>query len=176
MEYISEKTKQKIYDLVSAQFQLNRYFDRAMSVLDTKFAMNKFVLLAHPKLAHIYPLVADEYSDILIRWNYPVIYDTTYRDDTEYASPMEFFEGQLERHLLIYDLINESITVAIENKDTNVEVDLKHLLRQWNRFIGQSYLLRDKAKSANGNWAMFDGFSEQYVNLVFDPLEKVVGG
>ena len=32
MGYISEKTKQKIYELVTAQFQLNRYFDSAMSV------------------------------------------------------------------------------------------------------------------------------------------------
>lgn len=170
MELIKEETKKKIEELVAAQFQLNRYFDRAMSVLDTKFAMNNFVGLAHPKLAHIYPLVADEYADILIRYNYPVVYLTTVKDDTDYASPMEFFEGQLERHILIYELIRDAIKVALKNDDYNVETDLKHLLRQWNRFIGQSYLLRDKALSVNGNWAMFDGFAEQYVNLVFNPL------
>ena len=172
MGYISEKTKQKIYELVTAQFQLNRYFDRAMSVLDTKFALNNFVSLAHPKLAHIYPLVADEYADILIRWNYPVVYDTTFRDATDYSNPMEFFDGQLERHLLIYELIRESIKVASGNDDYNVEADLKHLLRKWNRFVGQSYLLRDKAVSVNGNWAMFDGFAEKYVNLVFEPRKQ----
>ena len=172
MEYISTQTKGKIEELISAQFQLNRYWDRAMSVLDTKFAMNHFVELAHPRLAHIYPLEADLYADILLRWNYPVVYDTTFKDDTDYASPMEFFEGQLERHLLIYQLIRDSIKVALENNDYNVEADLKHLLRRWNKFIGQSYLLRDKAASVNNNWALFDGFAEQYVNLVFDPLEK----
>lgn len=172
MDYISAQTKGKVEELISAQFQLNRYWDRAMSVLDTKFALTKFVSLAHPKLAHIYPLVADEYADILIRWNYPVVYDTTFKDDSDYSSPMEFFEGQLERHLLIYELIRDAIKVALENEDYNVEADLKHLLRQWNRFVAQSYLLRDKAASVNGNWAMFDGFAEQYVTLVFGPLEN----
>lgn len=172
MEYISVQTKQKVEELISAQFQLNRYFDRAMSVLDIKFALNHFVELAHPRLAHIYPLEADLYADILLRWNYSVVYDTTYRDDSDYSSPMEFFEGQLERHLLIYELLKEAIKVAIDNNDYNVEADLKHLLRRWNVFVGQAYLLRDKALSVKDNWALFDGFAEQYVKILFEPLEK----
>lgn len=158
---IHDSTKLKIEELQTAMFQCNKYWDRAMSVMSVKNAMQHFVSLAHPKIAHAYFFYADFFGDILSRYNITTIYDTVYREDKD-ISPLEYFSKNLENNLLVYDLFVQSIDVAIENKDYNVKVDLDRLLRVFNRFIDQAYLLYDKYVSTN-NDAIFDGFADNYI-------------
>ena len=73
--------------------------------------------------------------------------------------------------LIIYYLFafcnfKKSIKEALDNGDYNVEADLKHLLRMWNKFMAQAILLRDKAQVyGESNKAMFDGFADQFYIL-----------
>ncbi len=111
------------------------------------------------------PLVADQLSDILLRYNIPPKYYETKRDTREYGSMLEFFNVNLNEHIQTYELLKEAINTATVNGDLNVESDLKKILRMWNKFMSQAILLRDKAEVYKDNLAMFDGFCDQFYIL-----------
>ena len=111
------------------------------------------------------PLLADQISDILLRYNIPQKYYKTKRDTREYGSMLEFFNVNLNEHIQTYELLKEAINTATVNGDLNVESDLKKILRMWNKFMSQAILLRDKAEVYKDNLAMFDGFCDQFYIL-----------
>lgn len=112
------------------------------------------------------PLLADKFSDILLRYNISPKYYETKRDERTYATMLDFFNTNLNEHIETYELIKSAINVATVNGDINVEADLKELLRIWNKFMSQAILLRDKAQVyGENNKAMFDGFCEQFYIL-----------
>lgn len=111
------------------------------------------------------PLLADQFADILLRYNIAPKYYETKRDVREYNSMIDFFNVNLNEHIETYELIKSAIDTATINGDLNVESDLKRLLRIWNKFMSQAILLRDKAEIYKDNLAMFDGFAEQFYIL-----------
>ena len=116
--------------------------------------------------AHLMPLLADKFSDILLRYNISPKYYETKRDERTYSTMLDFFNTNLNEHIETYELIKSAINVATVNGDINVEADLKSLLRIWNKFMSQAILLRDKAQVyGENNKAMFDGFCEQFYIL-----------
>lgn len=163
---ISDTTIENINLIIQAMFNHNRSWDRALGVLGVDFAFDNFVKVFHTGLAHLYPLVADNFSDILLRYNIAPKYYETKSDTRTYVTMLDFFQTNLEEHEATYELIKKSIKEALDNGDYNVEADLKHLLRMWNRFIAQAILLRDKAQVyGEDNKAMFDGFADQFYIL-----------
>ena len=176
MEYkISENTIKNIEELQTSYFQLNKYWDRFMSVADTKFAMKNFVRLAHPRIAHAYFFASDLFGDILSKYNIPTVYDTVYREDKDFTSVGEGLEGNLERNLMIVDLFNAAIEEAVKNGERQVSVELSKLMRLHNEFVDQAYLLVDKYKSCR-NDCLFDGFAEQYVLRLDEKVTQISEG
>lgn len=162
---ISEETIEKINLLIQAMFNHNRTLDRFLGWADAKWSFVTFSKIFHSKYAHLMPLMADQFSDILLRYNIPPKYYETKRDTREYGSMIEFFNTNLNEHIETYELIKDAINTATVNGDLNVESDLKRLLRIWNKFMSQAILLRDKAEIYKDNLAMFDGFAEQFYIL-----------
>ena len=162
---ISTETEEKINLLIQAMFNHNRTWDRFLGVASVNFVLDNFVRIFHGGLAHKYPLFADEFSDILLRYNIAPKYYETKRDIRDYANMLDFFETNLKEHEETYNLIKEAINTAVVNGDLNVEADLKQLLRIWNKFMEQAILLRDKAEVYKDNVALFDGFAEQFYIL-----------
>ena len=111
------------------------------------------------------PLLADQISDVLLRYNIPPKYYETKRDTREYGSMLEFFNVNLNEHIQTYELLKEAINTATVNGYLNVESDLKKILRMWNKFMSQAILLRDKAEVYKDNLAMFDGLCDQFYIL-----------
>lgn len=160
---ITENTKKELDLLVQRMFILNRFFDRAMSVLSVKFAMNKFVSLAHPKLAHRYPILADEIAEMQERYNVSTIYLETPKDDTDYQSPKDFFARNLKEHVTSYEMIKNAISIANSNKDYNVEKELNHFMVEFNKYMEQAILWSDKVSMLkNEDWFVFDYMSNSF--------------
>lgn len=173
MEYrISNESIMNIQKLQTAYFQLNKYWDRYMSWIDTKFAMKNFVRLAHPHIAHAYFFASDIFGDILTKYNIPTIYDTVHREDSEFNSVGEGLNGNLERNLIIVDMFNEAIEVAVRNGERQVSSELGKLFRLHNKFVDQAYLLVDKYNACK-NDCLFDGFADQYVMPLDEYVNKV---
>lgn len=162
---ISEETIEKINLLIQAMFNHNRTLDRFLGWADSQWSFVNFSKVYHDGYAHLMPLLADKFSDILLRYNIAPKYYETKRDTREYNTMLDFFNTNLNEHIQTYELIKEAINTATVNGDLNVESDLKRLLRIWNKFMSQAILLRDKAEVYKDNLAMFDGFCEQFYIL-----------
>lgn len=162
---IAEETIEKINLLIQAMFNHNRTLDRFLGWADSQWSFVTFSKVFHEKYAHLMPLLADQFSDILLRYNIAPKYYETKKDVREYSSMIDFFNVNLNEHIETYELIKSAIDTATINGDLNVESDLKRLLRIWNKFMSQAILLRDKAEIYKDNLAMFDGFAEQFYIL-----------
>lgn len=162
---IAEETIEKINLLIQAMFNHNRTLDRFLGWADSQWSFVTFGKVFHEKYAHLMPLLADQFADILLRYNIAPKYYETKRDVREYNSMIDFFNVNLNEHIETYELIKSAIDTATINGDLNVESDLKRLLRIWNKFMSQAILLRDKAEIYKDNLAMFDGFAEQFYIL-----------
>ena len=163
---ISDTTIENINLIIQAMFNHNRTLDRFLCYSDAEWAFTHFNSVYHQGYAHLMPLVADKFSDILLRYNIAPKYYETKSDTRTYTTMLDFFQTNLEEHEATYELIKKSIEEALDNGDYNVEADLKHLLRMWNKFMAQAILLRDKAQVyGENNKAMFDGFADQFYIL-----------
>lgn len=162
---IAEETIEKVNLLIQAMFNHNRTLDRFLGWADSQWSFVTFSKVFHEKYAHLMPLLADQFADILLRYNIAPKYYETKRDVREYNSMIDFFNVNLNEHIETYELIKSAIDTATINGDLNVESDLKRLLRIWNKFMSQAILLRDKAEIYKDNLAMFDGFAEQFYIL-----------
>lgn len=163
---ISDETVEKINLIIQAMFNHNRTWDRFLGVAGVDWAFDNFVKVFHTKLAHLYPLLGDLVADILLRYNIAPKYYETHSDTRTYSTMMDFFNTNLNEHIQTYELIKSAIDIATVNGDLNVEADLKHFLRIWNRFMNQAILLKDKAQLyGENNKAMFDGFADQFYSL-----------
>ena len=162
---IAEETIEKINLLIQAMFNHNRTLDRFLGWADSQWSFVTFSKVFHEKYAHLMPLLADQFADILLRYNIAPKYYETKRDVREYNSMIDFFNVNLNEHIETYELIKSAIDTATINGDLNVESDLKRLLRIWNKFMSQAILLRDKAEIYKDNLAIFDGFAEQFYIL-----------
>ena len=143
---IAEETIEKINLLIQAMFNHNRTLDRFLGWADSQWSFVTFSKVFHEKYAHLMPLLADQFADILLRYNIAPKYYETKRDVREYNSMIDFFNVNLNEHIETYELIKSAIDTATINGDLNVESDLKRLLRIWNKFMSQAILLRDKAE------------------------------
>lgn len=160
---ISNETIECLNQLIQQGFILNRLWDRGMSVLGVDFAMNKFVKIFHEGLAHRFPVDwSDYFAHILEQYNIKAAYYVTPEDVSEYATPIDFFDKNLEYHRRMYDLLKKAMNVAVLNGDVNVEKALNHFILTFNRYMEQALLLKDKAVAVNGNWFLFDSMCDDF--------------
>lgn len=163
----------KLDDIVTFCFLGNRICDRAMSVLDVKFAMNQTSSILHSKLAHLFPLLADVVSDYQSSRNNLTVYGETPKDDADYASPKEFFEKMLDYMQELESMCYEAYDMADESCDLTTISFLQKFSRLLIPVTSQCILLLDKSNLYNDNWMFFDRDVEHFITLKdFDPETK----
>ena len=162
---INDNVNNGLNQIIGECFALNRLCDRGMSELGVKFAMNNTVLLAHPRIAHVYPKIADVISDYQSDRNCLSVYPATPLDETDYQSPTDFFEklldGMTDLESLCYDVLNK----AQEDSDMTTVVFLQSFINLLIPITSQCLLLVDKCELYKENWAMFDADAELFITL-----------
>lgn len=153
---IPDSINSKLNEIVTLCFVGNRICDRAMSVLDVKFTMNKTASILHEKLAHLFPKIADVVSTYQGSRNCLTIYGATPLDDTEYKSPAEFFDKILEYMNDLEALCCNTYTLALEESDITTLSFLQKFIRILARITNQCILLSDKSDTYNNDWMKFD--------------------
>lgn len=162
---ISQITINNINELIKRFFQHNRTWDNFLGFSDVEWAMHNFSGVFHHGLAHLYPLLADVCSDMLLDFNISPKYGTTEADFRTYENIEDFFLINIEEHKETYDLIRKTKKEAMENDDLNIVVEIDKLLRMFNKFIAQAILLKDKAEIYGDNLWAFDAYAEQFYIL-----------
>jgi ferritin len=161
---INENINNGLNDIVTKLFEGNRICDRAMSVLSVKFAMNKTVDNLHPKLAHLYPKLADVISDYQGARNNLTVYGATPLDSIDYNSPQEFFEKILDYQNDLEALVTEIRDRAENDPDITTKSFLEKFLIDLIPVTSQCLLLVDKGE-AYKDWMLFDANVEDFIIL-----------
>ena len=161
---IPENINSKLDEIVTKCFEGNRIADRGMSVLAVKFVMSNTSEILHEKLAHLYPLLADKVSTFQESRNNLTFYGLTPADNTDYDSPLQFFERMFDYMVDLEAGISSAIRIA-RDEDYMTYSFLLGFLLEINKVTEQCLLLLDKAEQYNGKWESFDARVNGFVIL-----------
>lgn len=162
---IKDSVNAKLDELVKKFFLGNRIFDRAMSVLDVKFVMPKTVSILHPKLAHLFPSLADKISTYQSDRNALTVYGETPLDNSDYNSPQEFFIRMVAYMAEVEFLCGEICEIAMENNDHTTKAFIDSFLVSIIPVTKQLILLADKSEKFGSDLMMFDHIVEDFIIL-----------
>ena len=163
--FISQTTIDNVNALIKRFFQHNRTWDNFLGFSNVEWALHNFNGVFHHGLAHLYPLLADKCSDVLLDFNIVPQYGTTDADFRTYENIDDFFLANIDEHKQTYELLCKTINDANTNGDLNVAKEIDNLLRMFNKFIAQAILLKDKAEVYDDNLWAFDADAGQFYIL-----------
>lgn len=142
---VSKNTQDALMELIKQCFVENRKFDRMVSVLGVKFAMNQTADRIHHDIAHWFPALSDEIgSQCLERYNISVIYGETPSGAENYNRASDII-AEVERRVIDFQMMFMGVCkIALDNNDIHVYADLLDMLEDVNEIVEQVILLRDK--------------------------------
>ena len=153
---ISFKTSESLDLLVGKAFDLNRSFDRAVSIMQYKWCMPQAADIIHHKLAHLFPLLADLISGFKDNWNFTTVYPETHKDDRDYANLLEMMTILENEVLDFYEMVKMVYKIAEEESDFNAMAMLIDFMNKLTIIVSQMYTLKDKAEQMPTGWDIFD--------------------
>ena len=154
---VSKPTQEALMEFVKQCFAMNRFLDRAVSVLGVKFAMNQLADLVHHGLAHAYPNLSDLCGEkCLEAYNISVIYGETPRGDEDYSTVSECIREINKRTIDFQTLTMGVCKIAHDNNDLQVYADMLDILKKVNEYVTQTILLEDKIEVYGNNIAAYD--------------------
>lgn len=161
---IPDQINSALDSIVTKCFEGNRIADRGMSILSVKFAMNNAEKLLHPKLAHLFPQLADVVSGFQDSRGALTAYGLTPEDVTDYESPLDFFIRILDYCQDLEGLVSEAIEIS-SSSDMITYAFLIKFLRQVSDVTAQCILLVDKAEIYGNDHMAFDHRIEDFIIL-----------
>ena len=159
---ISIKTSEALDLLVGKAFDLNRSFDRAVSIMQNKWCMPNAANIIHHNLAHLFPLLADLISGFKDSWNLTTVYLETHKDDRDYANLLNMMTVLLEEVLDYYEMIKMVYKIAEEEGDLNAMTMLVDFMNKLTIVVSQVYTLKDKAEQMPTDLDTFDNHISQW--------------
>lgn len=160
--YLSNKTSEALDEIVGGFFSLNRSFDRAVSVMQNKWAMPQAADIVHNNLAHLFPLLGDVVSSFKDNWNVDTIYPETHRDARDYKDLSDMM-STLERECgEVYQMIKLTYQVAKDEGDINACAMLFGLVEKMTKVMGQVLTLKDKAEQMPIEYDKYDAHIDDW--------------
>lgn len=159
---ISLKTSESLDLLVGKAFDLNRSFDRAVSIMQNKWCMPNAANIIHHNLAHLFPLLADVISGFKDNWNLTTVYPETHKDDRDYSNLLAMMTILRDEVLDFYEMIKMVYKIAEEENDFNVMAMLIDFMNKLTIVVSQMYTLKDKAEQMPTDWDTFDNHISQW--------------
>lgn len=159
---ISFKTSEALDLLVGKSFDLNRTFDRAVSIMQNKWCMPHAGDIIHHNLAHLFPLLADVISGFKDSWNLTTVYPETHKDDRDYNDLLSMMTILKNEILDFYEMIKMVYKLAEEENDFNVMAMLIDLMNKLTIVIAQVFTLYDKAEQMPTGFDIFDNHISEW--------------
>ena len=154
---VKQSTIDACTELIGQCFKENRVFDRLVSVLGVKFAMNNTSNLCHLGISHMFPILADKIGEeCLERYNIDVKYSATPEAVDDYSSPQEIIKIMEDEVVNFQNMFIKCCEISKDNDDLHVYTDLLSLLKDYNKTVEQCILLVDKCELYKDNMAAYD--------------------
>ena len=165
MPIIHDKTLRGLDEMSRRLFWMNKKIDRMKSIISVKFVMPILGNLIHLELAHKYPLLADEISDIQEMFNFDANYLGVEGATEDYYNMIEVCDTLVRWTCETNDQLNELIKVSAEEGDMNVYWMLGKFSTEYSKYIENALLLQDKANQYGDNYHAFDKDSKEWWKL-----------
>ena len=159
---LSDKTSEALDVLVGKAFDLNRTFDRAVSIMQNNFAMPQAADIVHHNLAHLWPLMADLISEFKDSCNMTTYYPETHGDGRVYTNLQDMMETLLKETLDGYEMVKLTYQITKDEGDFIASAFLMKYMRIYSLIIGQVYTLRDKAVQMPTDYDSYDAHIEEW--------------
>ena len=159
---ISQKTSESLDLLVGKAFDLNRSFDRAVSIMQNKWCMPNAANIIHHNLAHLFPLLADIISGFKDNWNETTVYPETHEDKRDYSNLLMMMTTLRDEVLDFYTMIKMVYSVAEEENDFNAMAMLIDFMNKITIVVSQMYTLKDKAEQMPSGFDVFDNHISEW--------------
>lgn len=142
---VSKNTQDALMELIRQCFVENRKFDRMVSVLGVKFAMNQTADRIHHSIAHWFPALSDLIGErTLERYNITVVYGDTPSGAEDYDRASDII-AEVERRVIDFQMMFMGVCkIALDNNDIHVYADLMDMMEDVNEIVEQVILLNDK--------------------------------
>lgn len=159
---INDNTSEALDMLTGAYFDLNRTFDRCVSVMKNKFAMPNAANIIHHRLAHLFPIMADKVTEIKDNYELDSVYPETHRDGRNYNNLEDMTKTMLDELIDCYKVLVMTNKVALECDDFNVHAWLIPLMNWHTQIFGQVSTLYDKAKQLSIQFDTYDNHIDKW--------------
>ena len=160
---VNDNTIQVLYELITACFVENKKFDRMVSVLGVKFAMNNTAELCHQGIAHYFPKLSDSIGEkCLERYNIDVKYGATPDGIEDFNSPKDIIYAMRDRTLEFQNMFMGCIVMVQNNQDIQCYVDLLELLKDYNKIVEQTILMVDKLELYGDSLSSYDAHIKEH--------------
>lgn len=142
---ISEKLRVSLCEIIGECFEMNRFLDRGMSLLDTKWVLKNCSKELHPVLAHAFlgDKFADSIGEYLGSRNALVDYPATSSGVFDFDKPVEFFVEFLKKMISFQNLLYDVRDEAVEEGDHTTKLFVNGLIKTAADFTEQAQLLVD---------------------------------
>ena len=168
---ISKETSDALDILLGAYFDLNRSFDRAVSIMQNTWSMPNASDIIHHNLAHLFPLLGDKVSEIKDKYNLTSIYPETHRDAREYANLEDMMSTLLNEMADVYKIIKDVNEIAERNGDFMVHSELIIIMNYHTDVISQVVTLHDKSQQMPTD---FDNYDRHILSWKIDGLPELI--
>lgn len=149
---MSEKMQHTLSGLVGECFAMNRFLDRCMSLLDTKFKLKRCAKFLHPALAHAF--TGDDFADGISTYmgqrDTLVVYPATPIGDEDFNTPQEIFAAFYLKMIEFQSMVYDAMEDAEEEQDHTTKVFLDGFMMTVMKYIDQAQTLVD-ISNAYGN-------------------------
>lgn len=167
---ISEKTRVSLCEIIGKCFEMNRFLDRGMSLIDTKWKMRNCSEKLHPALAHAFlgDMFADGIGKYMSDRDSIVYYPATPIGNEDYESPLNFFSEFLKRMIEFQNYVYDVMEDVVEEGDHSTKIFLDGLNKNIVSFIAQAQLLVDifsKYGSTESGLLIIDTNIEKYITV-----------
>lgn len=159
---ISEKTSESLDLLVGKAFDLNRSFDRAVSIMQNKWCMPNASDIIHHNLAHLFPLLADIISGFKDSWNLSTVYPETHEDKRDYQNLSDMMTSLYGEVMDFYIMIKMVYKLAENEGDFNVIAMLVDFMNKLTIVISQVTTLKDKSEQMPTDFDRFDAHISEW--------------
>lgn len=159
---VTQETINAIYEIVGESFKANRLLDRCVSVLGVKFACNNASKHIHRELAHLYPLLADRFGEIIEAYNIPIEYAATPSGKQDYESVEQIISDINDIAIEYQSYAMGVAKIALENNDIHVYTEILEILKEINKTVAATILLKDKIGLYKDDITSFDNHFDKF--------------
>lgn len=154
---MNPKVRDAVQAAIDRCFQMNALCDRMMYTMKSQWNLSIFADKFHHEIAHAYPAIADDLSDILLAEDEDVTRGAVEAQMQSYAGITAMMEEYKAAALETRRIIGEAYYKAFDNAEPGAAALVADVLEDYQEgMVGQAFLLAGKIKQYNDSYAQID--------------------